>query len=117
MAFSLIRPMFYLQDHDGKKAGQPVGRIPPVHRSMYKGLAANKVIGISQDLVALEGSKEEAPVAVDAPVVKEEAPKEPTPEVKDEVVEEVKEEEEEEAPVEEVKVKVKSTKKSNKRGK
>ena len=114
MAFSLIRPMFYLQDHDGKKAGQPVGRIPPVHRSMYKGLAANKVIGISQDLVALEGSKEEAPVAVDAPVVKEEAPKEPTPEVKDEVVEEVKEEE---APVEEVKVKVKSTKKSNKRGK
>ena len=114
MAFSLIRPMFYLQDHDGKKAGQPVGRMPPVHRSMYKRLAASKVIGIAQDLVALEGSKEEAPVAVDAPVVKEEAPKEPTPEVKDEVVEEVKEEE---APVEEVKVKVKSTKKSNKRGK
>ena len=111
MAFSLLRPMFYLQDHKGKKAGQPVGRMPPIDRSMYKRMAASKIIGIAQDLTALEGS---APAVVDTPVVEEEAPKEPTPEVKDEVVEEVKEEE---APVEEVKVKVKSTKKSNKRGK
>jgi hypothetical protein len=84
MGYSVTRPLFWLQDHNEHKRGEPVGKLALIAVARVKMLCAQGIVGTEDDLVATACKVEVKVVEV----VKEE-----------EVLEEVVEPEEVSAPV------------------
>jgi hypothetical protein len=88
MGYSVTQPMFWLQNHNEHKKGEPIGKLALIAVARVKMLCAQGIVGTEEDLKA--AVSKEVEVKVEAPLI---SPVEVVEEDKEPVVLSVKKEE------------------------